>query len=63
MSTSAGSSMEGAHMPKAAAEQMVAPQKSDSLRRRLSCGGAANAACPPRCTNCTSAESGLSQLH
>eukprot|EP00969_Alexandrium_andersonii_P190362 8410072-Alexandrium_andersonii.AAC.1 len=49
-------------MLKATAVHMFAPRKSDSLHRRLSNGGAANATRPPRCTICTSAESGLSQL-
>eukprot|EP00969_Alexandrium_andersonii_P060667 2672033-Alexandrium_andersonii.AAC.1 len=52
MLTYSGSSVVGAHMPMATTEQTVAARKSDSLHRRLSCGGAANAAHPPKC--CTS---------
>eukprot|EP00969_Alexandrium_andersonii_P296096 13086307-Alexandrium_andersonii.AAC.1 len=49
MSTSAGSSKVGDQRSKATGVQMHAPLKSETLQRRRSNGGAANAARPPPC--------------
>eukprot|EP00969_Alexandrium_andersonii_P259020 11452582-Alexandrium_andersonii.AAC.1 len=62
MSTSSGASKVGAQMSKATAVQKFAFLKAETPQRRLSNGGAANAARPPKRVTCTSADSGLSQL-